>query len=334
MNWNNSQAKINLSEVKMAVRNSFFTVAILAALALTQSESFGQTTKLRLGVNAPSTTSAVLLSLARKAGILQRHGLDVDVVYIAGGTLSLQALIGKSLDLLDTGGTPFLLAYLKGAQIKIIGGTTNRLPYTFVARNGIASPQQLKDKKLGISRFGSTDDFAIKLALSEFGLNPKSDVNIVQVGGPPARLSAMKAGAIDGTVLTPALALVARKQGSNVLLDFAARGIEYQLSALIARDEFLRDRPDTVKSFLKAFVEGIRYYKSHKEEAIKKTMELAKVADPEIAAADVRVRAAALPDDGRPTVKGLQLALDDIAETEPGAKSIKINEVVDLSFLP
>jgi ABC-type nitrate/sulfonate/bicarbonate transport system substrate-binding protein len=318
----------------MAIRNSLFTLAILAALPLTLSESLGQTTKLRLGVNAPSTTSSVLFDLARKAGILQRHGLDVEVVYIAGGTLSLQALIGKSLDLLDTGGTPFLLAYLKGAQIKIIAGTTNHLPYTFVARSGIASPQQLKDKKLGISRFGSTDDFAIKMALSEFGLDPKSDVSIVQVGGPPARLSAMKAGAIDGTVLTTALALVARKQGNNVLLDFAERGIEYQLSALISREQFLRDRPDTVRSFLKAYVEGIHYYKSHKEQAIKKTMELAKVTDPDIAEADVKVRAAALPDDGRPTVKGLQLALEDIAETDPKAKTIKVNEVMDLNFLP
>jgi len=318
----------------MAIRTSLFAVAIVAVLALTQSESLGQTTKLRLGVNAPSTTSSVLFSLARNAGILQRHALDIEVVYIAGGTLSLQALIGKSLDLLDTGGTPFLHAYLKGAQIKIIAGTTNRLPYTFVARSGIASPEQLKGKKLGISRFGSTDDFAIKLALSELGLDPKSDASIVQVGGPPARLSAMKSGAIDGTLLTTALALVALKQGSNVLLDFTERRIEYQLSALVSREEFLRDRPDTVKRFLRAFVEGIQYYKSHKEQAIKKTMELAKVSDPEIAEADVKVRAAALPDDGRPTVKGLQLALKDIAEIDPKAKTIKVNEVMDLNFLP
>ena len=147
----------------MAMRNSLFVLAIVAVLALTRSDSLGQTTKLRLGVNAPATTSSVLFGLARNAGILQRHGLDIEVVYIAGGTLSLQALIGKSLDLLDTG-TPFLHAFLKGAQIKIIAGTTNRLPYTFVARSGIASPEQLKGKKLGISRFGSTDDFAIKLA--------------------------------------------------------------------------------------------------------------------------------------------------------------------------
>lgn len=42
------------------------------------------------------------------------------MVFIAGGSLSKQALIGKSFDPLQTGGPPFLNAYVKGVPVKII----------------------------------------------------------------------------------------------------------------------------------------------------------------------------------------------------------------------
>ena len=87
-----------------------------------------QITPIRLGTNAGASTEAVLLGVAKEAGILKQNQVDVEVVYIAGGTLAMQALVGKSLDLLCTGGTPFIHAYLEGAQAKIIAGINNRLP--------------------------------------------------------------------------------------------------------------------------------------------------------------------------------------------------------------
>src|SRR5262249_21651351 len=155
--------------------------------------SSAQLTTLQVGTNSPASTEAVLFSIAKDAGILKQNQLDVEVIFIAGGTLSMQALIGKSLDFLCTGGTPFIVAYLEGAQGKIIGGVNNRLPYGFVTRASITAPAQLKGKRIGISRFG-TDDFAVKLALARFGLNPKTDANITQVGGAATRLTALQAG--------------------------------------------------------------------------------------------------------------------------------------------
>ncbi|MGH7872865.1 MAG: ABC transporter substrate-binding protein [Candidatus Binatia bacterium] len=104
------------------------------------------------------------LYLGQDAGIFKKHNLNLEMIFIPGGSLSLQALIGKSLDVLMTGGPPVVNAYLQGARIKIIGGSTNLLPYTFVTVGGIRSSEQLKGKKIGISRFGSNTDYVVRLA--------------------------------------------------------------------------------------------------------------------------------------------------------------------------
>ena len=307
---------------------------ICLILLLSASAAFAQSTRIRIGTNAGASTEAVLFGVARDAGILKQNQLDVEVVYIAGGTLSMQALVGKSLDFLCTGGTPFIHAYLEGAQSKIIAGINNRLPYVLISNSAISSAAQLKGKKIGISRFGSTDDFALKIALVQLGLNLKTDVTILQTGGPATRLSALKAGSIDATVLTPGLAQIGARSGMTLLLNLLDKDIEYQQVAIVSREDALKTRDETVKRFIKAYMEGIRYYKSQKELAVKKTMALLKTSDREIAEYDYSQRVRALPDDGRPTLKGLQLALDDIARDNPKAKNLTVQQLVDVSFIP
>jgi NitT/TauT family transport system substrate-binding protein len=306
----------------------------LTAFLLLPIDVSAQLTTLRVGTNSPASTESVLFNIAKDADILKDHQLNVEVIFIAGGTLAMQALVGKSLDFLCTGGTPFIYAYLEGAQGKIIGGVNNRLPYGFVARGNITSPGELKGKRIGISRFGSTDDFAVKLALAQFGLNPKSDVNITQVGGAATRLTALQAGSIDAAVLTLGLVQIGQKSGLNLLLDFIEKNIEYQQVAIIARDDILKTRADLVRRFMKAYLAGIRYYKTQKEVTIRKVMEFLRTQDRQIAEFDYNQRARALPDDGRPTVKGMQLALDDIAKDNPKAKGLTVQRLVDLTFIP
>jgi NitT/TauT family transport system substrate-binding protein len=306
---------------------------LIAFLLLYPFDLSAQITRLRVGTNAPASTESVLFSMAKDAGILRQNQIEVEVIYIAGGTLAMQALVGKSLDFLCTGGTPFILAYLEGAKAKIIGGVNNRLPYAFVANGSITTPGQLKGKKIGISRFGSTDDYSLKLALAQFGINPK-EVTILQVGGPGTRLNALRAGSIDATVLTSGLAQIAIKSGNSLLVDFGEKNMEYQQVALISGDDLLKRDPDLVRRFAKAFLEAIHYYKKQRDVAIQRTMALLKTNDREIAQFDYNLRARALPDDGKPTVKGLQVALDDIVKDNPRAKGLSVRQFVDLSFLP
>jgi ABC-type nitrate/sulfonate/bicarbonate transport system substrate-binding protein len=108
----------------------------------------------------------------------------------------------------------------------------------------------------------------------------------------------------------------------------------YREVAVIARDDILKTRADVVRRFMKAYLEGVRYYKSQKEVAIRKTMAKLLTNDRSIGEFDYNQRVRALPDDGKPTIKGMQLALDDISKDNPKARNLTISQLVDLNFLP
>ena len=294
--------------------------------------AIGQLASVKVGYSSFSDES--VLYLGRDTGIFKKHGIHIELIYIPGGSVAMQALLGKSLDLTFAGGTQLVNAQLKGADLRMIGGLNNRLPFVLMAREGITSAEQLRNKKVGISRFGSNTDFVVKLAATQLGLNPKRDIQVIQVGPQEARMVALKTGAIDATVLGPELVLVGRKFGFNTLLDFVSKGIEYQHAGATARTDYLKSQGDVMRRFMRAYVESIHYYLGHREEAVRKTMQLLKLDDRQIGELGFDIRLKTLPADGKPTVKGIQLCLDDAAEDDPKAKTISAQSLIDLSFLP
>ncbi len=304
----------------------------LLALLVSVSDAPAQLTSVKVGHNGFSDES--VFYLGREVGIFKKHGIDLELIYIPGGSLSMQALIGNSLDLLLAGGTPLVYAQLKGADLRMIGGVNNLLPYVLVTRENITSAEQLKGKKVGISRFGSNTDFVVRLAATQLGLNPKTDIQIIQAGGQEACVVALNTGAVDATVLTPDVAFIARKLGFHALLNFVDKGIEYQHVGIGSRVDYLKSHSDTARRFMRAYLESIRYYFSHKQEAIKKSMQLLKVEDRQVGEISFELRQKTMPTDGKPTVKGMQLVLDAAAEDDPKAKTLTPQQLIDLSFLP
>ena len=308
------------------------TIIVLIALLAATDYAAGQLTSVKIGHNA--FTDETVFYLGRDVGIFKKHGIHLELIYIPGGSLSVQALIGNSLDMLLAGGTPLVYAVLKGADLKFIAGLNNRMPYVLVARDGINSAEQLRGKKIGISRFGSNTDFVVKLAATQMGLNPKRDVQIIQVGGPDARVVALKNGIVDATVITPELVLLGKKLGYHTLYDLVEKGIEYLQIGVAARTDYLKSQNDTARRLTRAYLESIRYYVSHREEALKESLKLLKIDDRQAAEAGYDYRLQTLPADGKLSVKGMQLVIDAAAEDDPKAKSLTPQQLFDLSFLP
>ena len=306
----------------------------LLAILLLSGPAYAQVSKIRLGTTAATSTEKIAFALAKDAGILKKYNLELEVILIIGGPVAMQALIAKSLDILTTSGTVFLHGFVEGADVKIVGGVNNRLPYTFFTRPNITVPGQVKGKLLGITRYGSTDELATRMALEQFGLNPKTDVKFIQGGGSAARINALQAGSIDGTSLISGVSHVAKKAGLIPLFDFADKEIEYQMTGVVTRGDYLRNNAELLRRFLRAYVESIRFYKTNRAEAIRETMKAIRTEDRQIAEADYVFRARAFPDDGKPTLKGIQLAIDELVKETPKAKGVTPQQVIDLSFLP
>ncbi len=301
------------------------------ALWLVPGRLMAQLTTVKIAFNGFGGT--VPFYLGQDSGIFKKQGLDLELILIPGGSLSLQALIGKSVDLLLTGGPPVVNAVLQGAKLKIIGGVTNLLPYTFLTGSGVRTAEQLKDKKIGISRFGSNTDYVVRIALNQLHLTP-AEVQIIQVGSSQARLAALKTGAIQATVLSPEEAIMAQKMGMTVLLDFIEKGIEFPHVNVVAREELLESQPQLAHAFMRGYIESIRYYKSHRAEAVKKITALSKLPERQMAETVYEGSLRATPDDGRPTLKGMEVVLDAAGKENPKAKSMTVQQLLDLRFIP
>ncbi|HEY2990557.1 MAG TPA: ABC transporter substrate-binding protein, partial [Candidatus Binatia bacterium] len=197
--------------------------------------------------------------VARDAGFFQKYGVDTRLVLFEAGTLLAQAALAGEVKISVTSGPVTIASRSAGADTIVVAGYINTLPYNLVAAKEITKLEQLKGKKIAISRFGSTTDTAVRLLLEKVGLNPAKDVTIVQVGSQPTRFQSLVAGAIDATIIAPPFDITAKKQGYNVLVNLADLGLPYPQQVIETTDRFIRENPQAVKNFLKGFIAGIHY---------------------------------------------------------------------------
>lgn len=244
--------------------NQKFIAGVLFGLAVLPL-SFCKPAKAQsLKVGFPSiSVEFVPLFAAKEKALFTKYGLDVDPIVMQGGSQVVQALLGGSLDFAVMGGA-FLGAAVKGADLVMVATHMDRFPYSLVVKPGIKTVEDLKNKKLAISTFGSTSEAALRLSLERVGLNPK-DVVILQVGGQSARFAALKAGSIDGTVVISPFTVAARRLGFNVLFNMAKLGILYPQEGVVVSRAYISKNRQRVLNFLKAYVEAIRDIKVDKE---------------------------------------------------------------------
>ncbi len=288
---------------------------------------------LRVGYSALTANQAPLW-VTKEAGLFDRHGLDVTLLFIEGGSKATQALLGGDVPIIQVGGSSIVQSRLAGADAVIIAGAFNTLNFKLVSAPEITDPKQLKGRKLGTSRFGSSNDFAARFMLEQFGLAPDRDVPILQIGSEPARLAALKAGAVQAILVEVPTTLTAKKLGFNIIADLGELGLEYQHTAIATTEGFIQRRSDTVRRFLHAYVEGIHYYKTHRVESLAVMARYLKSGDVEaLEEAYLEIGVKRTPRKPYPTLKGIQLILNELGEKNPKALTLKPEAVVDVRFI-
>ncbi|MGH9425237.1 MAG: ABC transporter substrate-binding protein, partial [Terriglobia bacterium] len=137
----------------------FFPKTLALALTfilLSSAEVFSQ--PIKLGYAALSAGQATAW-MAKEGGYLSKYGIEAELIYIPA-VAATQALIAGEIQLAQVTGVSTAGAILAGADVRIVASSLNRLVGFIYARPEIKSPEQLKGKKLGISRFGALSDTA------------------------------------------------------------------------------------------------------------------------------------------------------------------------------
>jgi len=269
-----------------------------------------------------STDGAVApLWFAKETKLFEKHGLDVRLVGMGTGSVSLRALIAKDLEIASLSGSGLVQAALQGADTIILSAALDGFVFKVFGAPEISSPAQLKGKNLGVSRYGATSDFAVRLALKKWGLNPERDVNILQIGTTQDTLRAMQTKRLDAGVLSGTASLLARKAGFRELGDLADLGLHYPMAPLGTTRAYIQKNEGLVKEFMLAYIEAIHDFKRNKEAALKVLKKYTRNDDLEVLEDSYSYYAnkyLALP---MPTVDGIRTILTELSTTVPAAKN-------------
>ena len=306
-----------------------FDSLLLAAFVLlflwakTPSALAGQAKSLvNVVIGYGSTDGGVaVLGFAKETKLFEKHGLDVVLVGMGTGSVSLRALIAKDLQISSLSGSGLVQAALQGADTVLIAALINGFVFKVFSAPEISSPAQLKGKKLGVSRYGATSDFAVRLALKKWGLNPERDVNILQIGTSQDTVRAMQTKMLDAGVTTGTSSLIARKAGFRELGDLADLGLDYPTSAIGTTKSYLQKNEATVKGFMLAYIEAIHDFKRNKEVALAVLKKYTRNDDREVLEHnydDIASRYLAMP---IPALEGIRTILTELSSTTPAAKN-------------
>jgi NitT/TauT family transport system substrate-binding protein len=273
---------------QLVSKSKHWRSVVVTTLALLLSVNSTRAEQVRVAYSAISGAMGPLW-LAHDLGLFKRHGLDVQLLYIGGGSVVTQAILGGDVQFARVGANAVVQASSRGADLKMVANTINRLVFSLMSKPEIQSPADLKGRKIGVTRLGGSTDFALELALKKWSLRRGADVAVIQTGGMPQLLGAIQAGSVDAGVISPPTNLQALKLGLKELVDFGDLEISYPNSPLATTQLYLGKNRDQALRFLRAYCEGIHRVRGDREGTLKVFSNHTKVKDPDILAELYRI---------------------------------------------
>lgn len=311
------------------IRKMIIIVTCLVVLFTTQAIYAAEgLQKLRVAY-AAITAAFSIPWVAKEARIFERHGLDVEFIYIASGPRAVQTLIGGGIDVAAFGGAAAIDAKLAGADTVYVAIPVNKVIVFTVVAPEIQRVEDLRGKIVGATRIGTLTDYFTRVYLRQSGLVPDRDVTIRGTGGLPETLAALKAGQIQaGTFGFPAV-LHARAAGFRVLVDYATLGFRYPLSTVAVTQKLLRSQEPAIRRFLEAYIEGIHRFRSDPAFAMNVIGKYTQTADRKILEETQRVYASAFERAPYPNPEDLKLALSQVGEMNPRARGADPKDFIE-----
>jgi len=320
----------------MTARKSLLFITFASALTLLSNgpASAQARRKALVAYVAPGITQ-VIPWIAKEAGIFSKHGIDAEVILLTGSPRLMQTLLAGDIDYSLGGTSSVLRARFRGGDPVIVAGTTNFTGQRLLIRpdSPLKGIQDLKGKTVGVTQYGSQGDTFLRDALKRAGLKPDTDVSIIQMGGTPQVASALVAGKVDAGVSGESSLLLIHQGRAKGLPGGSAKemnipGVGATLN--VTRRFLARDR-DGVTRFLRAYVEGIHYFRTNREGSIRALQKFFRGATVE--------QTAFIYDDQHEVIDPLPIPSDEALqgeldrETDPKAKTFKPADFVDMSML-
>jgi NitT/TauT family transport system substrate-binding protein len=282
-----------------------------------------------------STTpgTSTVIQVAKEARIFDKHGIAATVIFISGSVRGIQAILAGEIPIGEGGGPALASARLAGGDVVAIAGNVNVLPYYLVSHPSIKRHEDLKRKIGGTHIAGTTAEFALKVGLKRIGLDPLKDVSLRVIGGAIERMVALQKGIVQFTVVTEAGKAQAERLGYPTVVDMVTLQIPFPQNGIYTSTKLIRENPELVRRYMRAYTEAIHHYKTHKEGTLKIMTKYSRVADRRVLEDAWDWHAKFMPEAPYPPADGYHLVLQDMAEKNPKAGQANVKDYIDTRFI-
>lgn len=260
----------------------FARILGIAAIALACSAGLSQADeKVRIGTPEPTGFSFSVPDVGNAVGIFKKYGLDVERIDFAGGAKMHQAMDAGALDVISGTGSDILFL-TKGAPEKGVAAYANDLAaLSLVVRadDPVKRIEDLKGKTIAVSTTGSFTSWIAKTILGQHGITP-DQFTFAYLGSMNGIVAGLLTKNVDAIIGPSSRSLQLEEDGKVRILANAGKEITNFIANIVyASDTMMTQRPDTLKKFLAAYFETIRYMKAHKAETIKATQPATQLSD-------------------------------------------------------
>jgi ABC-type nitrate/sulfonate/bicarbonate transport system substrate-binding protein len=312
------------------MKSTMIFIALLSVLALAS----GASAQNKVRINWTAVTGAQSgLFMAKEERLFEKYGLDnVELIHIASSSRGIQAILAGEIGFSFMDGNNEVQANLKGGNLALVVGATNRMVFSLMAKPEFKRIADLRGKKIGITRAGSSTHTAALYALGSAGLK-SGDYQVLPLLEVPNIFTALAAGQIDAGLVSPPTNSRAKKGGFVELMNLAKDGPEYVSVAIGTSRSYIKANEDVVRRVARAYSEAIHRFKNDKAAALRMIQKYLKVNEPEIQADTYNQFREYLPEPPFVSRKGMEAIINEVAQTEPKAKEAKADDFIDMRFM-
>jgi NitT/TauT family transport system substrate-binding protein len=272
--------------------------------------------------------------MAQEAGLFKKYNIDFNLVFISSSSIVTAALLGGDAEMTVTGAIGNVAAFVRGStDVAFVGGIKNVMTQTIVAGGAIKRPEDVKGKKIGVSRIGGNSHYFTIQALRRFGMDVTKEATFIQTGGDPETFAALSAGSIDVATLTPPLDALAVARGFHYVIYGPDLKIPYAATAFVTKRSVIAKRPQVIGNFMRAMAETSKIMHTDREFVYKVLGKYLRISDRSVLDSAYNAEIKALEPRLVIKMESLQATLDELAPTDARAKKIKPQEMVDSRYL-
>ena len=270
--------------------------------------------------------------MAKQENLFKKHGLDVELLHIPSSSRAIQAILAGEIAFSFMDGNNAAQANLKGANLALVAGATNRQVFSLMAKPEFKTVADLRGKKIGVTRIGSSTHTSALFALGTAGLKP-ADYQLLPLVEVPNIFTALAAGQIDAGVVSPPTNARAKKAGFKELMNLAKDGPEYVSVAIGTTKPYIRANEDVVRRVVRAYAEGIMIFKNNKAASLKMIQNHLRVKEVDVQEDTYSQFREYLDMPPYVSRKGMEEVLRSIGEKDPKARAAKPEDFIDMRFV-